>query len=312
MNLKDLQEGILTGNSTALARGVTLLESEKAEDWKMAKELLSELKGQMKASRRVGFTGPPGVGKSTFIEKMGMRLVEAGEKVAVLAVDPSSGQSGGSILGDKTRMESLSRHPLSFVRPSPSRGHLGGVTSSLPGVILLCEAAGYPWVLIESVGVGQSEFELSQLVDVFTLIAQPGAGDELQAIKKGILEYVDLIAINKVDVDPKLVQVSRQQYLSAMKVLGKAQVPVVPCSAIGGAGLEDVLDFLKKSPARREQFNLHWFRSLILSEFQKRIRRGQWGKKLSQMESRLENNQDLPTEVVDEFFAQFMPDLPKS
>jgi LAO/AO transport system kinase len=308
VNIPQLCESIVKGDTTALAKSITLLESQKEEDWALGKELLSQLPVGENQSRRLGFSGPPGVGKSSFIEKLGGHITAGAEKVAVLAIDPSSGRTGGSILGDKTRMEALSRHPLSFVRPSPSRGHLGGVTSSMPGVILLCEAAGYDWILVESVGVGQSEVELVQMVDFFTLIAQPGAGDELQAIKKGILEHVDMIVVNKIDQDNKLATITAQQYLSALKVIGGASVPVKKCSALTGEGMDEIYQFYQSHSydrGRRNEFLTHWFRSLIQSEFRKRLAsHPKWKKEIHQLEETILQQKLLPHQAVDELFQR--------
>jgi len=308
LNVSELKNKILGGDTTALARAITLVESQRLEDWDAAKELLSQFTSVAKQSKRLGFSGPPGVGKSSFIEQLGTQIVKRGETVAVLAIDPSSGKTGGSILGDKTRMEQLSRDPRAFVRPSPSRGHLGGVTSSMPAVILLCEAAGYQWILIESVGVGQSEVELSQMVDVFTLLSQPGAGDELQAIKKGILEYVDIILVNKADRDPKLVTTTIQQHLSSLKILGASSVVVQPCSALTGAGVDKALElfddfFQNYDYGKRSDFAKYWFQSLILSEFRKRVA---FDPKLQilirEFEQQIVAGKLLPTEAVDALF----------
>lgn len=309
MKIQELARQIEQGHVTSLARAITLMESQKTEDWQLAKELLNTLKKTSATStRRLGFSGPPGVGKSTFIEKLGLELVGRGDKVAVLAIDPSSEISGGSILGDKTRMEELSRHPMAFVRPSPTRGHLGGVTSRLPGVIQLCEAAGYQWILIESVGVGQSEVELSRMVDFFTMISQPGAGDELQGIKKGILEYVDLILVNKQDRDANLVNITRQQYLAALKILRGQNIEVLGCSALTGQGVAETLKvydhfFKNYDFSKRHDVMLLWFESLMLSEFKKRLRSEAKIERVYKplMQEVREGNLS-PIEAVDHFF----------
>lgn len=295
----------------ALARGITLLESSRDQDWPLVKELLTKIKSNKNKSKRLGFSGPPGVGKSTFIEKVGLEFISRGEKVAVLAIDPSSEMTGGSILGDKTRMEELSRSSHAFVRPSPNRGHLGGVTSSLPGVILLCEAAGFETLLIESVGVGQSEVELSKMVDLFTLVAQPGAGDELQGIKKGILEYVDLIVVNKADRDQKLVNLAQQQYLAALKILRSKTVPVESCSALTGLGVKEIVSLYEKEFShfdyqKREEFFSQWFDSLILSEFKKRVSNSESiQEQIQTLKNKINSGQSSPVEAVDQFFESF-------
>ncbi len=198
----DLFEKLLTGNSQALARSITLVESQKAEHEVLAEEILEKSVPYSGNSVRIGITGVPGVGKSTFIEAFGQYLIEEkGKKVAVLAVDPSSTKSKGSILGDKTRMMELSANKNAFIRPSPSSGVLGGVGMASREIIVLCEAAGYDVIIVETVGVGQSETEVKELVDFFMLLMLPGAGDELQGIKRGIVELADAIFINKADGD---------------------------------------------------------------------------------------------------------------
>ncbi len=310
MDSQKWMQQIVEGETTALAQAITLLESQKTSDWQQAKKLLNVLPKSKKPTFRLGFSGPPGVGKSTFIESLGLALINQGFRVAVLAIDPSSEVTGGSILGDKTRMEQLSRRQEAFVRPSPTRGHLGGVTSSLPGVIQLCEAAGYQWILVESVGVGQSEIELSRMVDVFTLISQPGAGDELQGIKKGILEYADLIVVNKVDRDPALANTAKQQYLAALKIMRGPGVPVFSASGLTGEGLPEILEdyqhrFQSFDYTKRDAVNLFWFRSLLQSEFKKRLdQEGDLRKTLESLKLKVQKGNSSPVEAVDEFFSK--------
>lgn len=256
-SVDELAAGVSAGDRTALGRAITLIESTRDEDQASARELLARLLAQTGGALRVGITGVPGVGKSTFIEALGRKLTAQGTKVAVLAVDPSSTRSGGSILGDKTRMQELARDPLAFVRPSPSRGSLGGVARRTREAIALCEAAGYEVVLVETVGVGQSETLVAGMVDFFLVLMLPGAGDELQGIKRGILELADMVAINKADGDN--VEAARRasvDYGRAMRLMPRKSshwsVPVVTCSALTGAGL-DVLwaDVLRFRTARR-------------------------------------------------------------
>ncbi|MCB0379084.1 MAG: methylmalonyl Co-A mutase-associated GTPase MeaB [Bdellovibrionales bacterium] len=307
-DVDDLAKKISQGDMASLARAITLVESRKEEHWRVSKKLVEALVKKAKPGFRLGLSGPPGVGKSSLIEKIGLHLVARGQKVAVLAIDPSSQISGGSILGDKTRMEELSKSPLAFVRPSPSRGHLGGVTSSMPAVLILCEAAGFDWLLIESVGVGQSEVELKHMVDYFVLLAQPGAGDELQGIKKGILEYVDHILVNKADLDKALVMAAKQQFLAALKIMRGKHIPVDSCSALTGVGVESFcenLQTLKKSWdfSKRNQQWLYWFQSLLFNQFQRRVEEDpQWQKFLLPLESEVKNGKLLPYEAVDQFF----------
>ena len=196
-----LFDGIVKGDRASLARGITLIESSLKSSKTEARKLLSLVNSHVKAVKketfRIGLSGPPGAGKSTFIETFGTKLTENGHKVAVLAVDPSSVRRGGSLLGDKTRMTELSRNPNAYIRPSPNRCHLGGVARTTNESILLCEASGYDVVLVETVGVGQSEYLVSDMVDAFCLILSPAGGDELQGIKRGIIELCDLVLINK-------------------------------------------------------------------------------------------------------------------
>lgn len=202
MDIAELAAGVAAGQRRALARAITLVESARADHRAQALQLLQTL-GQSRQALRIGLSGTPGVGKSTFIESFGLMLTGQGLRVAVLAVDPSSARSGGSILGDKTRMERLSRDPLAFIRPSPSQAQMGGVARRTREAVALCEAAGFDVVLIETVGVGQSETVVAELCDIFTLLLAPAGGDELQGVKRGIMEMADLILVNKADGDLK-------------------------------------------------------------------------------------------------------------
>jgi len=192
-------DALRSGDRRALAKAITLLESRTSDDAVASRELLDRLMPHTGGAARVGITGPPGVGKSTFIEALGLHLVEKGKRVAVLAVDPSSPVTGGSILGDKTRMERLAQESNAFIRPSPSGGSLGGVAERTREAMLICEAAGYDVIIVETVGIGQSEVTVRSMVDFFLVLLQPGAGDELQGIKKGVLELADSLVVNKAD-----------------------------------------------------------------------------------------------------------------
>jgi LAO/AO transport system kinase len=244
-SVDQLAAGVLAGDRTALGRAITLIESTRSDDQASARELLARLLPATGKALRVGITGVPGVGKSTFIESLGRRLTARGTRLAVLAVDPSSVRTGGSILGDKTRMQELARDPLAFVRPSPSRGSLGGVARRTRESISLCEAAGYEVVFVETVGVGQSETMVAGMVDFFLVLMLPGAGDELQGIKRGILELADLVAINKADGDNvKAARLAKVEYGRALRLMprksGHWEVPVMTCSALLGEGLEEL------------------------------------------------------------------------
>lgn len=220
MTRDDLSDGILSGDRRALARAITLIESARPDHREAAAQLLERVNGAGREAIRIGLSGTPGVGKSTFIESFGLMLTEQGLKVAVLAVDPSSARSGGSILGDKTRMERLSREPAAFIRPSPSRTHLGGVARRTREAVMLCEAAGFDVVLIETVGVGQSETVVAEMSDIFVLLLAPAGGDELQGVKRGIMEIADLILVNKADGDLKpAANRTRADYAGALRLL---------------------------------------------------------------------------------------------
>jgi LAO/AO transport system kinase len=199
MDVADLGRGVIAGDRRALARAITLVESARADHRAAAQSLLATLAQSGREALRIGLSGTPGVGKSTFIESFGLMLTGQGLRVAVLAVDPSSARSGGSILGDKTRMERLSRDPLAYIRPSPSQTHLGGVARRTREAVALCEAAGFDVVLVETVGVGQSETLVADLCDLFILLLAPAGGDELQGVKRGIMEMADIILVNKAD-----------------------------------------------------------------------------------------------------------------
>ena len=218
--LDAVMHGAAMAQRRAVAKTITLLESTRADHRLRADALLNALLPHSGRSLRVGISGVPGVGKSTFIEALGLFLIERGHRVAVLAVDPSSSLSGGSILGDKTRMEKLSVHDRAFIRPSPASGNLGGVAEMTREAMLVCEAAGYDVVIVETVGVGQSETAVAGMTDIFVLLQLPNAGDDLQAIKKGVMELADLVVINKADIDPDAATRARAHITSALRILG--------------------------------------------------------------------------------------------
>ena len=241
MDIHALAQSVQLGERRALARAITLVESARADHRAQAAELLELLSLSGRQALRIGLSGTPGVGKSTFIESFGMSLIAQGMRVAVLAVDPSSTRSGGSILGDKTRMDRLSRVPEAFIRPSPSQTHLGGVTRRSREAVAVCEAAGFDVVLIETVGVGQSETMVAQMADLFVLLLAPAGGDELQGVKRGIMEMADLILINKADGDLKPAATGTMaDYAGALRLLRKrAQDPEDFPKALAVSALEE-------------------------------------------------------------------------
>jgi LAO/AO transport system kinase len=239
-----LADGVTAGNRRVLAQAITLIESTRSDHRAAAAALLERLMPSAGNSIRLGISGVPGVGKSTFIEALGNHVIDAGHRVAVLTVDPSSAISGGSILGDKTRMEQLSRRDEAYIRPSPAGKTLGGVTRRSREAMILCEAAGFDVIIVETVGVGQSETKVADMTDMFLLLLLPGAGDELQGIKRGIVELADLILINKADDDlVKLAGQAAAEYRNALRLLHPRspnwKVEVKSCSARDGAGIAD-------------------------------------------------------------------------
>jgi LAO/AO transport system kinase len=241
MDVSEIAQKLVLGDRRALARGITLVESRRPDHRAQALDLATRLRGTDRQALRIGLSGTPGVGKSTFIESFGLMLVAQGLRVAVLAVDPSSARTGGSILGDKTRMERLSRTPLAFIRPSPSQTHLGGVARRTREAVALCEAAGYDVVLIETVGVGQSETVVAQLSDLFILLLAPAGGDELQGVKRGIMEMADIILVNKADGDLKAAAMRTcADYAGALRLLRRRpQDPADFPKAMTVSALED-------------------------------------------------------------------------
>jgi LAO/AO transport system kinase len=243
IDLNECIDGVLAGDRSLLGRAITLVESTREDHAELAQELLVRLLPQTGGAQRVGMTGVPGAGKSTLIDKLGSHLTGAGHRVAVLAVDPSSSRRGGSILGDKTRMQALAADPAAFIRPSPSSGSLGGVTRSTREALLIVEAAGYDVVIVETVGVGQSEAAVAGMVDTFVMLMVPGTGDQLQGIKRGVLELADIIMVNKADGDRinEAGHVARE-LADALHMFGAAspswEPPVLTCSAKDGTGIE--------------------------------------------------------------------------
>ena len=283
-------DGVLGADRVKLAQAITVIESDLDSDLELAEQILDGvLTGAThESARRIGITGTPGSGKSTFIDALGLHLIrERGEAVAVLSVDPSSPVSGGSILGDKTRMEQLSAEEQSFIRPSPARGHLGGVGRRTRETVLLCEAAGYRNILVETVGVGQSETAVRSMTDFFLLLMIPRSGDELQGMKRGIIEMIDAIAINKADGD-NLAAARRSQgeYRNALHLFPAAAdgwtPPVLLCSALYKEGIAEVWDLILQHreqqqkggffALRRRRQSLDWMRELVTAGLEDRFR----------------------------------------
>jgi LAO/AO transport system kinase len=283
--IDDYFAGVRGGDVAVLARALTLIESTNPQGQVEAEELLTRLLPHAGAAVRVGITGAPGVGKSTFIEALGLELIRRGKRVAVLAVDPSSGISGGSILGDKTRMPRLAAERAAFIRPSPAAGTLGGVAHRTRESMLVCEAAGYDVVLIETVGVGQSETLVADIADCFVAVMIPGAGDELQGIKRGLLEYVDVIVVNKADgATRSAAELAARQYSLALKSLAPRErdAPIVlTASALEQQGIAAVWDAIESRharmkadgelAARRRRQSLRWLWSIVEDRLRKAV-----------------------------------------
>ncbi len=310
LSTKDLTLGVIQGNSTALSRAITLVESTKKEHHEQANAIIEECLKITTKTIRIGITGVPGVGKSTFIEAFGKRLTRLGKKVAVLAVDPSSTQTRGSILGDKTRMQELVRDTNAFIRPSPSGVSLGGVARKTRETIILCEAAGYDIILVETVGVGQSETAVHSMVDFFLLLKLPGAGDELQGIKRGIIEMADAIIINKADGDNmKLARAASIDFTRALHLYPPKEngwVPkVLSCSALKKQGLDEIWQVIKTYIAlstksenfylKRKKQNKNWLLQTIDDELKlKFYHDSQVSKELEKYIQQVQNNKISP------------------
>ncbi|GII58840.1 ATPase/protein kinase [Planotetraspora thailandica] len=267
--IADYLRGVLEADRRWIARAITLVESTRADHREQAQRLLVELTPHAGNARRVGVSGVPGAGKSTFIEALGTRLTGRGHRVAVLAVDPSSRRSGGSILGDKTRMARLSADPNAFIRPSPTAGTLGGVTKATREAMVVVEAAGYDIVLVETVGVGQSETAVADMVDTFLLLTLSRTGDGLQGIKKGVLELADVIAVNKADGEHEAAARKAASELAGALRLLRSHTPVLTCSGLTGAGLDELWRHIERHQdgadlkAKRSRQQVDWTWALV-------------------------------------------------
>ncbi len=316
MNWQELKENLLLGKRRALSRAITLIESTREEDQENALSLMESLpENSGSQSLRIAISGPPGVGKSTFLESFGLRLANQGHKVAVLAIDPSSAISGGSILGDKTRMQKLSLHENAFIRPSPSSGTLGGAAKRTLEAVRLCEAAGYDRVFVESVGVGQSETALSHMTDIFLLLALPNSGDELQGMKRGIMEVADLVFVSKSDLNREAALGTAQEIRSALHLFRPRHSFftswVGTGSSLNGEGQEELLQQLKKFETaaresgaldknRREQL-ARWFETMVREEVLHRFLKSHQGS-MDVLSRRLINRQVGLGQALKEIF----------
>ncbi len=322
--LSDIEyfEGLKKGNITILSKAITLIESSNIKHQNLANKIINLCLPLSGNSKRIGITGVPGVGKSTFIEVFGNKLVKKGHKVAILAIDPSSEKSKGSILGDKTRMEELVKSKNAFIRPSPSSGSLGGVARKTRESIILCEAAGYDTILIETVGVGQSETAVHSMTDFFLLLMLAGAGDELQGIKRGIMEMADTIAITKADGDNKNKSlVAETKYRNALHLFpasdNKWQTQVLSCSAITSFGIDDLwgiinnfFDLTIKNGAltqKRLEQSKYWMHESIKERLMKHLYQNPKQKQLiKKMEETILNNKVSPFTAADLIFESYL------
>ena len=322
---EELLTALKAGDRSALSRAITLVESDLERHREQANRLVDAAGGSAGHSIRIGITGSPGVGKSSFIEALGRWLIERGHRVAVLAIDPSSPVSHGSILGDKTRMQELSRLPGAFVRPSPAGSELGGVARRTRETMLLCEAAGYDVILVETVGVGQSETTVRSLVDCFLLLLLPGAGDELQGIKRGIVEMADLVAINKADGDRlRLAKETKRAYRDSLHLFPAAASTWTPrvllCSALEGTGLEEVWqnisDYRKMTEEngffarQRQEQNIHWLRRTLDDRLRRLFTDDEQSREaLTRYEAAVRDGSISPFSAAERLVGQFLENL---
>ena len=327
LTLDQLEAGILAGERSILGRAITLVESRRPDHREQAADLLTRLMPRTGGAMRVGITGVPGVGKSSFIETLGLRLVERGHRLAVLAIDPSSSRTGGSILGDKTRMTRLSNHPMAFIRPSPSAGTLGGVAARTRETLLLVEAAGFDIVFVETVGVGQSETLVADMTDSFLVLLLAGAGDELQGIKRGLLERAEVLAVNKADGENRLpAEKAASRYRMAMHTLHGAGStwlpPVLSCSARTGEGVDTVWqavcthhDTLSASGSlhrRRQEQALRWMWDLVEDRLREALHRHPAvSAQLPELEAAVRAGTIPPTAAARALLSTFLPPAPE-
>lgn len=320
LTVDDYVEGILAGNRMILSRAITLVESNAVKHFEIGQEIVQRILPYTGKAIRVGITGVPGAGKSTFIEALGSRLCTDGKKVAVLAVDPSSSLSHGSILGDKTRMEQLSRDKNAFIRPSPSGGTLGGVTRKSRETLLLCEAAGYEVILVETVGVGQSETTVRSMVDFFLTVVITGAGDDLQGIKKGILELADAIIVNKADgANKQKALVTRADYEQILHYIRPAtegwRTQAYTCSSLTGEGVWEIWDvitaFVEQMRIsgllqhRRQEQNLTWVKEMVDQYIRNLLlQNSQIAEKITNTENSVANGEMTPTAALRQIIAE--------
>ena len=317
-SLDAMTAGVLAGERAVVARAITLIESSKPEHRQLADSLLQRLLPATGKARRIGITGLPGVGKSTFIDQFGLNLVGAGHRVAVLAVDPTSSRTGGSILGDKTRMSRLAQHESAFIRPSPAGRALGGVARATRETMLICEAAGFDVVLVETVGVGQSENAVSAMVDFFLVLLLPGTGDDLQGLKKGLIELADMIAINKADGEmADRARVTAGDYAAALHILTPAsaswQPPVIQISALHNRGLDALRDHIERHraaltasgelAAKRRDQAVAWMRDLIEAGLRQSLRTPRLRERLASLEQQVRDGMVLPGVAAEEILG---------
>lgn len=316
LTVKDYIEGFKNKDRTILARAITLVESKNSGHQKIAQKLLQTLLPETGTSRRIGISGTPGVGKSTFIEAFGKLITSQGKTLAVLAVDPTSQVSGGSILGDKTRMNELAIDELAFIRPSPSGESLGGVARRTRESLLLCEAFGFDYVFVETVGVGQSETTVAQMVDIFIMLLQPGSGDDLQGIKRGILELVDMVVVTKDDGEQKnIIQKAKHDYQRALEILRHGEfIPrVFSCSSVTKKGLPEILQsiedfFMKRKDeiqSKRDKQGVDWMWNLINDALKDTFRETLGQERILRMQNKILSQEVTPPEAQRILFEEF-------